>query len=207
MASGFFDPRPESDGGGALASIAEGRRRAGELDLALRLANEAMERDPSDVAARVTAALASLDLGFDADARRLLEALVAAAPTPHEEAEEEGEALELDALADDELDIAFAEAEPEATAMHDANQVAYDAIRAAALDTPEGIAPAAPDSPFLTRTMAALLEQQGDAAAAHTIRAALERGQDQDSQRTGRRRDDRIRVLEQWLERTRRGTA
>jgi Tetratricopeptide repeat len=184
----------------ALAALAEERRRAGEPDAALRLAHEALARDPRDVAARVTAALASLDLGLDADARRLLEELV----------EPDGEEIALETLADDELDDAFAEAAPEATAMRDANDLAYDAMRAASLDAPEGVSVAAPDSPFHTRTMAALLAQQGAADEADSIRATLaqrERAEQRDSAPGGRRRGDRIRVLEQWLERTRRGTA
>jgi hypothetical protein len=185
-------------GDGALASAAEDCRRAGALEEALRLATDALAQDPGDVRARATAALAALDLGRDAEMRRLLEAVL------------EGDApeIELEAIADDELEDAFADAEPESAAMRDANEVAYDAIRAAALDAPEGVS-RGPDSPFQTRTMAALLEQQGDAAGAHTIRAALasrERGA-RESTRGGRRRDDRIRVLERWLERTRRGTA
>ena len=188
----------------SLASLAETQRRAGALEYALRLANDALAHDASDVAARATAALAALELGRDAEARSLLEALVApVAPV--------AEPLGVGAIEDDELDDAFAEAEPEAAAMRDANDLAYDAMRAAALDAPEGIAVVAGDSPFQTRTMAALLERQGDAAAAHTIRSAIanrERADVRESmQGGGRRRTDRIRVLERWLERTRRGTA
>lgn len=194
-------PRGERNGTETLASHAEGRRRDGDLDTALTLALDALARDPRDVAARATAALAALDLGRDAEARRLLEALVEPAAES---------ALGLDAIADGELEDAFAEAEPEAEAMRDANQLAYDAIRAAALDAPEGVAPADPDSPFHTRTMAALLERQGDREAAASIRSALERREPADAPepvRGGRRRADWIRTLERWLERTRRGDA
>jgi hypothetical protein len=187
-------------GAGSLASLAEGQRRAGALEYALRLATDALAHDPGDVAARATAALAALELGRDADVRSLLEALIPAV-----------EPLGVGAIEDEELDDAFAEAEPEAAAMRDANDLAYDAMRAAALDAPEGVAIVASDSPFQTRTMAALLERQGDAVAASTIRSALanrERAEIRGSmQGGGRRRADRIRVLERWLERTRRGTA
>jgi hypothetical protein len=202
---GLATARAESEGGAAsLASLAESQRRAGALEYALRLANDALAHDASDVAARATAALAALELGRDAEARSLLEALVApVAPV--------AEPLGVDAIEDGELDDAFAEAEPEAAAMRDANDLAFDAMRAASLDAPEGIAVAAVDSPFQTRTMAALLERQGDAAAAHSIRSAIasrERADVRESmQAGGRRRADRIRVLERWLVRTRRGTA
>lgn len=195
-------PRAERDGTETLASHAEGRRRDGDLDRALTLALDALARDPHDVAARATAALAALDLGRDAEARRLLEALVE--PFAGESA------LGPDAIADAELEDAFAEAEPEAEAMRDANQLAYDAIRAAALDAPEGVAPADPGSPFHTRTMAALLERQGDRLAAASIRSALEQREHADEDapvRGGSRRADWIRTLERWLERTRRGDA
>jgi hypothetical protein len=202
---GFEAERAESDGdAGSLASLAELQRRAGALEYALRLANDALAHDPDDVAARATAALAALELGRDAEVRSLLEALLPAV-------EPVVEPLGIDAIEDEELDDAFAEAEPEAAAMRDANDLAYDAMRAAALDAPEGISVVAGDSPFQTRTMAALLERQGNAAAANTIRSAIanrERAEVRESmQGGGRRRADRIRVLERWLDRTRRGTA
>jgi hypothetical protein len=85
--------------------------------------------------------------------------------------------------------------------MRDANEVAFEAMRAVELDLPEL-------APFQTQTMAALLERQGDHAGARAIREALERSAPRDAVRgVERRRDDRIRTLERWLERTRRGTA
>jgi len=197
-------PPIERSGYGSLASLAEERRRAGDPAEALRIAHDALDQDPDDVAARATAALAALDLGDDASARILLEAVVAA-PAP------EPVALAFDAIGETELEDAFADAEPEAAAMRDANQVAYDAIRAAELDAPEGvIAPGTPASPFHTRTMAALLERQGDVVGAHSIRASLaqrERREPAEPTSGGRRRSDRIRILERWLGRTRRGDA
>jgi len=202
---GHAAARGESDGGSAsLAALAESQRRAGALEYALRLANDALAHDPSDVAARATAALAALELGRDAETRTLLEAMVAPVASV-------AEPLSIDAIEDDELENAFAEAEPEAAAMRDANDLAFDAMRAASLDAPEGVAVAKVDSPFQTRTMAALLERQGDAAAAHTIRSAIATREGAEVRESlhggGRRRGDRIRVLERWLERTRRGTA
>lgn len=189
--------------GGAptLASLAEGRRRAGDPEAALRLAREALTDDPGAADARATALLALLDLGREAEARDELESLAAppAAEASHADADE---ALPLEVFADDdELEQAFAEATPEADEMHDANEVAFEAMRAVELDLPEL-------APFQTQTMAALLERQGDHAGARAIRDALERSTPHESVRSSdRRRDDRIRTLERWLERTRRGIA
>ncbi|RIK91059.1 MAG: hypothetical protein DCC71_25305 [Proteobacteria bacterium] len=189
----------------ALAAQAEGRRRDGDADGALALAREALEHEPEHAAARATLALALLDLGRDGEARRELEMLTAEpAPAPMA-------ALPID---EDELDEAFAVAAPEEDAMHDASEVAYEAMRAADLDAPElGDAPA-PDSPFHTATMAALLERQGDADGARAIRAALsQRAAPADPTREnaesgrGRRKGHVIRTLERWLERLQRGDA
>jgi len=183
-----------------LASLAEGRRRAGDPEAALRIAREALLEDPDAADARATVLLALLDLGREAEARDELESIAAppAADDVHDDAEE---GLPLDVLADDELEQAFAEATPEADAMRDANEVAFEAMRAVELDLPEL-------APFQTQTMAALLERQGDHAGARAIREALERSAPRGTTGGGeRRRDDRIRTLERWLERTRRGTA
>jgi hypothetical protein len=190
----------DREGTETLAWHAESRRRDGDHEAALSLALEALARDPSDLAARATAALAALDLGRDAEVRRLLESLVA---RPAELVDDGS------GIGDSELDLAFAEAAPEMEVMRDANALAFDAIRAAALDAPEGLAAPDPESPFHTRTMAALLERQGDRATADSIRVSLarrEHGAPRDAA-PGRRREDRIRILERWLERTRRGDA
>jgi len=189
----------ERTGSGTLAALAEEQRRGGDAFEALRMAEDALERDADDVAARATAVLAALDLGDESRARSFLEPLVAVAAP-----------LGFESFDETEIDGAFAEAEPETAAMRDANALAYDAIRAAALDTPEGVAaPVEPESPFQTRTMAALLERQGDAAGAESIRSAIARRERETSVpvRSGRRHGDRIRILERWLGRVRRGDA
>jgi tetratricopeptide (TPR) repeat protein len=182
----------------SLAAHAEDRRRDGDADAALALAREALEHDPEHVAAHATAALALLDLGREHEARRELELLVA---------EPVALPMALDPIADDEFDRAFDAAEPEPDAMRDANEVAYEAMRAAALDSPEIPVPAGPGSPFRTATMAALLERQGDADAARAIRESLAPPADTTSGGRERRRGDRVRILERWLERLQRGNA
>lgn len=94
-------------------------------------------------------------------------------------------------LAESELDAAFAEAESVREEMRDANQIAAQAIVAGRLDEPEGfpleeieslsqvelepfqIDDAAVSPRFATATMARLLAEQGNAAAAERIRHRL----------------------------------
>ena len=176
----------------ASAADAESRRRAGDAAAALRLAREALAGDPHSVPARAAAALALLDLGRDAEARRELEELVGVPPL------EQGP---LAAFDDAELDRAFETASPEREAMQDANEVAFEAMRAVERELAD---PTAAGSPFRTRTMAELLERQGDRDAARAIRQSLD---GEAPQPGGRRRGDVVRTLERWLERVRRGDA
>jgi tetratricopeptide (TPR) repeat protein len=193
----------EATDGPSRAAHAERQRRRGDAESALALAREALALDPGDTAALATAALALLDRGRDADLRRTLEAFVALPAAAEPEAP-------LGVLDEGEIERAFADAAPEREAMPDASDVALEAMRAAALDGPELGDPVAPESPFHTRTMAALLERQGDAAAARAIRASLSGlslREDEPAPPVGRLREDAIRTLERWLERLRRGTA
>jgi hypothetical protein len=187
-------------GADALAVRAEEQRRAGDPESALRYAQRASERDPESPAARAAAALALLDLGRDAEARSFLALLISggvAAPA------EPAIADELDALDDGEVERAFEDASPEPEAMRDANEVAFEAMREAKLLAPE----ADPASPFRTRTMASLLERQGDGDAARAIRASLTPEEVAAPARRGRRKDDVLGTLERWLGRLRRGDA
>ena len=187
-------------GADALAVRAEEQRRAGDPESALRYAQRASERDPESPAARAAAALALLDLGRDAEARSFLSLLISggvAAPA------EPAIADELDALDDGEVERAFDDASPEPEAMRDANEVAFEAMREAKLLAPE----ADPASPFRTRTMASLLERQGDRDAARAIRASLTPEEVAAPPRRGRRKDDVLGTLERWLGRLRRGDA
>jgi tetratricopeptide (TPR) repeat protein len=183
-------------GADALAVRAEEQRRAGDPESALRYAQQASERDPESPAARAAAALALLDLGRDAEARSFLSLLIRGG-VPAEPAM----ADELDALDDGEVERAFEDASPEPEAMHDANEVAFEAMREAKLLAPE----ADPASPFHTRTMASLLERQGDRDAARAIRASLAPDEAAVPPRRGRRKDDVLGTLERWLGRLRRG--
>jgi Tetratricopeptide repeat len=185
-------------GAASLAALAEQQRRAGDPEAALRSAREASALDPGSPAARAASALALLDLGRDTEARRQLAALI------HGVYEHETSAFDVGGIEDGELERAFEDASPEPEAMHDANEVAFEAMREAELLGPEAD-PAALGSPFRTRTMASLLESQGDRNAARAIRASL--APRNEAPRNGRRQDDVIRTLERWLGRLRRGDA
>ena len=106
-------------------------------------------------------------------------------------------------ISDDELDRALAGAEPERDRMRDADEVAQQAMLQAdrALEAEGGVAPDEVGEHFATETMAHLLEQQGDRAAASRIRAALgSRGTDQRASRA-----EVVATLERWLDNLRGG--
>ena len=77
-----------------------------------------------------------------------------------------------EAVADDELEAAFANAESLQEEMMDANRIAEEALRASELDDPEGFQVEAVPT-YATETMARLLDEQGDGESADAIRARL----------------------------------
>jgi tetratricopeptide (TPR) repeat protein len=192
-------------GGLAFAALAEANRRAGRLEEAERVAREGLRRRPEHLAGRVALALALLDQERAAEARGELERVLADVPDHPLARAAYGASGDLDEsldeLEDRELDGAFASAEPDLDEMVDANELAARALRAADLDEPEGFVPAA-DSPFATRTVAELLEQQGHGAEAAALRRTLS------GEATGAAGDpERERVLatlERWLDNLRR---
>lgn len=181
--------RLEARAAGEAAALAEAQRRAGRPAEAERLAREGLERDPDSLPLRVALALALLDQQRVNAAREELDrGLAGAVELPNE-------------LSERELEEAFELAEPEAEPLVDADRVAERALREAELSPTDEISPTAtPASPFATRTMAELLERQGDRAGAARIRSRLEHSR---SAPTGAAANDgRGRVvheLERWL--------
>lgn len=156
----------------------------------------------------VVRALALLDRGRADEARDLLAgALAASGPDAFAPADDDG----FPRLGDAELESAFDDARPETEAMIDADGIAFEAIRRARLDEPESVSLPAPDSPFHTRTMADLLERQGDFESARAIRSALGAGPRDDAPATpaldAAARARTIQTLERWLARLRGGDA
>jgi tetratricopeptide (TPR) repeat protein len=161
------------------------------------------------VAGGVALGLALIDLGRSEEARSVLERTLEATPEQvlaQRALDELGGAPStsriFDAL-DSELDAAFELARPEADAMLDANDLASEAVRRAD-SAPEEAAElvTAAGSPFATRTVADLLERQGDHDNADALRRSLgEKVKHADDER--RRRV--VATLEGWLEKLRGG--
>jgi tetratricopeptide (TPR) repeat protein len=194
-------------GAPAFPALAEANRRAGRLEEAERVAREGLRRRPELSAGRVALALALLDLGRTEEARGELERVLEDVPD-HPLALETfarsggPPADALSAIADDEIDGAFEDAESSASELVDANEVAARALRAADLDQPEGVFSGDPDSPFATRTVAGLLERQGHRAEAEALRRDLELRTDGESRAplADAQRERVIATLERWLE-------
>jgi tetratricopeptide (TPR) repeat protein len=178
-------------GSPAFSALAEAQRRAGLPSEAERTARAGLRHRPDQVAGRVALGLALIDLGRLEDARLEFERVLELVPDQALAAEAlrhvAGQGLEapetasgdaaaggmaFESIDDDELDDAFDQAETEADELVDADDIARQAMRTAALDQPEGIE-SEPASPFATQTMADLLEQQGLAEDARALRESI----------------------------------
>ena len=181
--------RLEARAAADTTALAEAQRRAGRPAEAERLARSGLEHDPRSSRLRVALALALLDQRrVDAAREELAGLLAAGAEHPAE-------------LSEQELEAAFEHAEPEAEQLMDADRVAELALREAELGPADEISPAgAGDSVFATRTMAELLERQGDRAGAERIRSRL--GRSREAAAGASSNDPRgrvVRELERWL--------
>jgi hypothetical protein len=162
------------------ATLAESARRSGRPAEAERIARRHLDADPGSLRARVALALALLDQRrVDAAHIELVQGLDAS-----------GE------LTEGELEDAFEAAEPDADQLVDANRVAEQALQEAELGPTDEIAP---QGPFATRTMAELLERQGDREGAARIRSKLEPARRAAPSPASERRRSVVRELERWL--------
>jgi hypothetical protein len=199
-------------GGPAFAALAELHRRAGRLDEAERVALAGLAAAPDSAASRAVLALILADAGRQAELRRCLEAwaeraVAAFAPSPV--LLPGADALEAGFVAA-EIDRAFEGAAPDREAMITPDKVAEEA--ALGVDGPYAVeSPLEVGGAFATRTMAELLERQGDHEAAARIRASLEDPPEVSASGPVRERDGAdpapsatIAVLERWLENARR---
>lgn len=204
----------ESDPGApGFAALAELHRRAGRLREAEQVARRGLERSDT-VEGRLVLALALLEQGREDDARRELVRLLGdrLAASGFSFKEREDDARDT-GLSDDELEVAFHQAETDAERLITPNRVAEEALAYVDAGAVEGLDEGVlePGSAFATATMAELLARQGDARGAERIRASLERkprpaspasparaDADRDSgERT--RRERRVARLERWL--------
>jgi tetratricopeptide (TPR) repeat protein len=215
-------------GAGAFPALAEANRRAGRAKEAERIARDGLRQRPELLAGRVALSLALLDLGRVDEARaelvRVLEAdphhvsvspasSAVAPPDPSATDDLQGSPDLLGDLAEDELEIAFQDAEAQPDEMLSANRVVEAAVREVEQDKPEGVVPFPADSPFATETVADLLEQQNHRGEAEAMREVLEASPASAQAATAadaalhdfvNHRAGVIATLERWLENLRR---
>jgi hypothetical protein len=211
----------EADAGSPeFPALAEAERRGGHPERARAVAEAGLTVAPGRLAGRVALGLALIDLGRSEEARTVLAGILDPALEPHRIARTERLPAALDVTAaeavdwpaepadqdlgagmpagvgDDELDLAFAVAEPQIDEMISPNRMAEqvlldhdpvdDSFDLTDDDDDDGDPPpleldeeedgiAAPGPAFRTATMAELLARQGDAVGAEAIRRELER--------------------------------
>lgn len=181
-------------------ALAEAHRQRGDPKRAEEVARAGLAARPDHVAGGVTLALALIDQGRSREARTVLEQTLQSAPE-HALARRALEELGVPRASsplleglDSELEAAFETARPDAEAMVDANDLAREAVRRVDYEATELVT--AEGSPFATRTVANLLEQQGDLDNAEAVRRGLQEGtkpSDTD------RRQRVLTTLEGWL--------
>lgn len=218
--------RDDADGEGR-ALLAELYRREGRLAEAERTAREGLARTPSSGTGLAVLVLALLDADRITEARIELEERAASALAAWSAAPGVGERGPAESVSEAEFERAFDAAEPQLDQMITPDRLAEEAAlrvdgdlgdAGAPLSEPAGAegpvgdedgAGAASESAdllgmggaFSTRTMAELLEQQGDARGAARIRAALGAAPpDPAAERNARV----VAALERWLENVRR---
>ncbi len=157
----------------ALCALAEAYRRTGRLEQAEQRARRAFGEADSREPARAVLALVLLDAGRGDEARVLL---AERALELLETAGGGAEASVAPELGQDEIEAAFADAETDREQLIDPDRVAAEAAERVlpSRDLQAGLEEVLPGgSPFATRSMAELLERQGDLQGASRIRASL----------------------------------
>jgi hypothetical protein len=184
--------RVEDDPGAPeFPALAEALRRSGLVERAREVAEAGLESAPSRLAGRVALALVRMDLGELSQGRaelaRVLDEMIAPyrvdvepeAPltpvTSADAARPQAPSADLSAVGEHEIDAAFDVAGPQTEGMHSPNTMAQSVLDAEApFEPPSTDYDVASSRPFATRTMAGLLEQQGDHDRAASIRTSLQ---------------------------------
>jgi len=205
-----------------FAALAEAYRRAGRAEKAEEVARAGLERRPDAVDGRVALGLALLDRGQADEARAELERVLDEVPD-HPRAEAalagegetgalpsafaDGQTPELfDAIGDPEIDDALDRATSEPASPLTPDSVAAAALEEAGWDAgavdPEEAGDATEaesesEIPVATHTVADLLERQGDADRAQSLRSGLARAE----------HERIVATLERWLDNLRRGSS
>jgi tetratricopeptide (TPR) repeat protein len=187
-------------GAPAFPALAEAHRRAGDPERAEAVARAGLAVRPGLAAGRVALGLALLDQGRVAQARSELErALEACGEQVLARRALSGLGGAPEPELEGEIERALATARPEREAMLDADEVAAEALRRLEAQDERGELDTSEPSPFATRTVAEILERQGEPGRAASVRRSLER-------RSSRAPDARTRAigrLERWLARLR----
>jgi hypothetical protein len=185
--------------------LAERQRREGSLAEAERLLRSGLDVRPGCAEAVLVLALVLLDRNQGEDARGVLERWANA--THAEGAADDSDTSEIfsDHVSESELESAFEVAETNPEEMFDADAIAQRALRETESEFSAELA--SPSSSFATRTVAELLEKQGDDRGASRIRAIVDSpdGAEPDVEKPRDRQDQTIEQLERWLVNLRRG--
>lgn len=192
-------------------ALAELYRRAGLLTDAEQTVLRGLERAPDIHHGHVVLALVLLEQGRDLDARAVLEPVAASVlADARTDAVLAVAASHHDPLSDSEIDNAFEVAETDRDELIDPDRVAEEAVEFADAGDEDLVEDGlddeiAPGGTFATRTMADLLERQGDADGASRIRAALGSQSapyepaETEAAGDGAAHDAVVRQLERWL--------
>ena len=185
--------------------LAERQRREGSLAEAERLLRSGLDDRPDCAEAVLVLALVLLDRNQREEARGVLERWANA--SHGEGAADNSDTSEsfLDHVSESELESAFEVAETNPEEMFDADAIAQRAMRETESEFSEDLA--SPSSSFATRTVAELLEKQGDDRGASRIRAIVDSpdGTEPAVAKSPDRQDQTIEQLERWLVNLRRG--
>ena len=189
----------ESTGWANFAVMADQQRREGSLAEAERLLRSGLDDCPDCAEGALLLALVLLDRDRGEEARGVLERWANA--TLGQAAEESSDTSEVFAgqVSDSELESAFETAETNPAEMFDADAIAQQAMRETESEFSDELA--SPSSSFATRTVAELLEKQGDDRGASRIRAIVDSPArtEPGAAKHRNRQDQTIEQLERWL--------
>jgi hypothetical protein len=189
----------EPTGWADFVVTAERQRREGSLIEAEQLLRSGLDERPDCAEGALVLALVLLDQDRGEEARGILErsanAILGQVPSGGPDSREVFD----DHVSESELESAFESAETNPAEMFDADAVAQRAMQETELEFSEQLG--SPSSSFATRTVAELLEKQGDDRGASRIRAIVDSpsGTARGAAKSRDRRDQTVEQLERWL--------
>jgi hypothetical protein len=182
-----------------FALTAERQRREGALAEAEQLLRSGLDAQPDSAEGALVLALVLLDGDRGEEAREVLARCAEASRDRVADDSSDTDEVFTDRVSDSELDSAFEGAETSREEMFDADAIAQRAMRETESDFSDELT--SPTSSFVTRTVAELLEKQGDDRGASRIRAIVDSpaGTEPGAANSRDRRDQTIEQLERWL--------